>query len=284
VTTTGGRHRPPSRSARPVAGALSWVSGALRFGVALVLVFLTGLVAFALIPQAFGLDAHVVVSGSMAPQVRAGDVVLTQPVDGAPLRPGQVLLFADPQRPDGLLLHRLVAVDEDGLLVTRGDANQSDDSVHVAASDVRGLARVRVPLVGLPALWRVTGEFGHIALSATLLAAAAVFVSRHPHRRSRVGARPLPPMPAEHRSSPGVAPPMTGGRPAAVTHARTGRADEEGVSARTDDRAPAVPPPPAAHRGRRRSSGARRPGHRRRAAAAHAHRRGVGDLLDQPAR
>ena len=192
MTTTRGRHRSQRRSAFPVPATLSRLSRALRFAVALVLVFLTGLVAFALAPQAAGLDAHVVVSGSMAPQVQAGDVVLTQPVATSALRPGQVLLFADPQRPGGLLLHRLVSFDGDGLLVTRGDANQSDDSVHVAPSDVRGLARVRVPYVGLPALWRMTGEFGHIVLAAALLAGAAVFVSRGPRRGGRPAALPCP--------------------------------------------------------------------------------------------
>jgi signal peptidase I len=161
---------------RDVPAALSWVSGAVRVASALLLVVLTGLAVAALAPQAAGLDAHVVVSGSMAPQVQAGDVVLTAPVSTAELRPGQVLLFVDPQQPDRLLLHRLVSIDESGRLVTRGDANQSDDSVHVAPSDVRGLARLRVPLIGLPALWRLEGRFGHVALAAAVLAGAAVSV------------------------------------------------------------------------------------------------------------
>ena len=67
---------------------------------------LAGLVLASLAPLALGYSAHVVVSGSMAPRINAGDVVLTQPVTPTELRPGQVLLFADPQRPGGLLLHR----------------------------------------------------------------------------------------------------------------------------------------------------------------------------------
>ena len=156
------------------------ITGGLRAAGALLLVVLTVLAVAALAPQAVGLDAHVVVSGSMAPQVQPGDVVLTAPVGAPELRPGQVLLLADPQQPDRLLLHRLVSFDAQGRLVTRGDANQSDDSVHVAPSDVRGVARLRVPFIGLPALWRAEGRSGHIALAAAVLAGAAVSVFGRP--------------------------------------------------------------------------------------------------------
>jgi signal peptidase I len=159
---------------------LSWAVAAARVAAFLLLVLLAGLAATALAPQAVGLEAHVVVSGSMTPHVHPGDVVLTAPVSAAELRPGQVVLFPDPQEPDRLLLHRLVSVDPHGRLVTRGDANQSDDGVHVPPSEVRGVARLRVPLVGLPALWRQQGALGHLALAAVLCAGAALFVSRGP--------------------------------------------------------------------------------------------------------
>jgi signal peptidase len=159
---------------------LSWVVTAARVAATLLLVVLAGLLATALAPRAVGLEATVVVSGSMAPQIRSGDVVLTRPGTGPDLRPGQVVLFADPQRPGRLLLHRLASFDAQGRLVTRGDANQSDDAVHVAPSDVHGVAVLRVPFVGLPALWRAEGSFGHIALAAAVLAGAAVSVFGRP--------------------------------------------------------------------------------------------------------
>jgi signal peptidase I len=151
---------------------------AARVAVVLVLTVLTGLVLAALAPLALGYSAHVVTSGSMTPRVNPGDVVVTAPVTAAELRTGQVLLIHDPEVPGGLLLHRLVSFDEAGRLVTRGDANQSDDSLHAAQSDVRGLAVMRVPWVGLPSLWRAHGRFGLLALTGAVLIAAAVFASR----------------------------------------------------------------------------------------------------------
>src|SRR3954470_13283754 len=170
------RSRYQCRRPGGVAATLSLASGAARVAAALLLAVLAGLVIASLAPQAVGLSAHVVVSGSMAPQIDVGDVVLTEPVATSDLRAGQVLLFTDPEQPGRLLLHRLVSFAADGSLVTRGDANQSNDSTHVSAADVQGLARLRVPYVGLPAQWRLEGRFGSIALSAAALAGAAVFV------------------------------------------------------------------------------------------------------------
>jgi signal peptidase len=240
------------------------VLGAARAVAALVLAALAGLVVVALAPQALGYSAHVVTSGSMAPRVHPGDVVLTQPTTAAELRPGQVLLFDDPQRPGGLLLHRLVSFDAAGDLVTRGDANQSADSVHASPSAVRGVARIRVPWVGLPAVWRGEGRIGAIALAAAVLGGAAVFVSQaFPRRRAGTGAGSRPARASGSSATPGS--PMTGtGRATAVhadgrdavqatARATTSAAEERRrCAASTGYALPPVPPAlprPGGHRG-----------------------------------
>jgi len=187
----------------------SLLTGA-RVTIVLALTVLSGLVLAALVPLALGYSAHVVTSGSMAPRVGMGDVVVTQPVTAAELHPGQVVLVHDPQVAGGLLLHRLVSLDAEGRLVTRGDANQSEDSVHADPADVRGLAVLRVPWVGLPALWRADARYPAIALAAVALVAGAVFAGRgwgeravvalgpargrhrRPGRAARTGSPPTP--------------------------------------------------------------------------------------------
>ncbi len=166
----------PERGLRPAA--------VLRVVVAAVLVALAGLVVLALAPRLVGFQGHVVVSGSMEPRLAPGDVVLTRPVLPQDLQPGQVLLFPDPEGADRLVLHRLVSFDERGDLVTRGDANQSNDTTHVPAVSVIGQAQLRVPYVGLPAYWRAEGLWGHLGLAAGLLAAATVFATRGSARDS----------------------------------------------------------------------------------------------------
>jgi len=167
----------PERGLRPAA--------VLHVVVAAVLVAVAGLVFLALAPRLVGFQGHVVVSGSMEPRLSPGDVVLTRPVLPQDLQPGQVLLFPDPEGADRLVLHRLVSFDERGDLVTRGDANQSNDSTHVPASSVIGEAQLRVPHVGLPAYWRSTGDWGHLAGLTALLAAATVSTFQGSRSRAR---------------------------------------------------------------------------------------------------
>jgi signal peptidase len=224
--------RPLLGRRRPVPGERSRLAGAARAVAAAVLTVLAGLVLAALVPQAVGFSAHVVTSGSMAPRIEPGDVVLTRATTAGELRVGQVLLVADPQRPGGLLLHRLVSFDPAGDLVTRGDANQSADSAHVAPSAVRGVAQLRVPWVGLPSVWRTQGRPGLIALVAVALAGAAVFVSRGLPRRGAADADPRA-AGAAHGSSAGTRPPKTEGHGSAVRRDGDTGVIDRGVSAGT---------------------------------------------------
>ena len=92
----------------------------------------------------------------MVPALRPGDVVVVSPVragDVAELAPGKIILAADPAHPGQLLSHRLVGFTPDGNLITKGDANAVRDGRPVPPSGVRGVARLRVPLIGMPKVW-----------------------------------------------------------------------------------------------------------------------------------
>lgn len=133
------------------------------------LTVLASLSVWSLLPTLAGWQVHVVMSGSMAPAIRPGDLVLSEPVDSSALRPGQVALF---EAEDGrVLVHRVRAVAQDGTLTTRGDANGSDDPAPVDADHVLGLARLRVPWIGLPVVWFTARSW--LPLAATVVAAAA---------------------------------------------------------------------------------------------------------------
>src|SRR5881392_868454 len=84
---------------------------------------LGGLLLWSLVPVLFGWTVTVVVSGSMVPTLRPGDVVVVSPVRAADvgrLTPGKVILVADPAHPGQLLSHRLVGFTTDGNLITKG--------------------------------------------------------------------------------------------------------------------------------------------------------------------
>ena len=133
------------------------------------------LVVCSLVPALWGWTPQVVMSGSMAPRVVPGDVILTRQVPTASLGRGQIVTVADPDHPGRTRTHRIVRMDASGRLVLRGDANQQADSSHVAPSAVKGLAVLRVPFVGRPVVW--FAERRWLALLAVMLGAAWCLLS-----------------------------------------------------------------------------------------------------------
>ena len=113
---------------------------------------LVGTVALAALPRMAGLEGSLVVSGSMAPALRAGGLAFVEPVDGASsIEVGDIITFRV-RSLDGLLVsHRVIGAveDADGLhFITRGDANPVADPWLVDAQDVQGRVRYHLPHVG----------------------------------------------------------------------------------------------------------------------------------------
>lgn len=144
-----------------------------------------GLVFWSRAPQLLGWQPRVVVSGSMLPVIRPGDVALVGPAVPGPgsLPAGGVVLVRDPSRSTGYYLHRLARYLPDGTLVTRGDANDVDDHPAVRPAQVAGRLRLVVPYAGLPMLWWQQRAWGTLAALAALSWAALVLAVAPPRRR-----------------------------------------------------------------------------------------------------
>jgi signal peptidase I len=191
----------------------------LRSAARAILSCLAALLVTTLAPALFGWHSSVVLTGSMRPAIDPGDLVVASPARAADLRPGQVVVVENPARPGTLLMHRLVRRNRDGTLVTKGDANAVEDSTTVPAANVQGLARLRVPWVGRPALWLRTGDWpALIGTFAALLAlsAAASAKDRGGRHRATGGARSSGP-------GSGRTPRIRSARPRGARHARVGR-------------------------------------------------------------
>jgi signal peptidase len=152
-----------------------------------ILTTVAGLLFWSIAPTALGWRAALIVSGSMEPGIRPGDLVILRPIDAAavlstPLE-GAVVQVDNPVRPGQLLVHRVVGR-EKGALITKGDANAVRDYVPVQPEHVHGVARLRVPYAGLPVLWLRNGErIPLLALGAGLLVLA--WPERRPRRADR---------------------------------------------------------------------------------------------------
>lgn len=157
--------RPDHGAARSPPGALPvvlHVVAVVPLAAVLVLAVVTGLA------YAVGWSPNVVSSGSMAPWLRPGDIVLAQPASQADLEEGDIVVFrnATGQR----ITHRLVARQAGGDWSTKGDANPTVDAATVDSADITGVIRLTIPRVGLPPLWIRKGELLPLLLWAGALA------------------------------------------------------------------------------------------------------------------
>ncbi len=134
---------------------------------------LTVLLAVAL-PQALGGTSMVVRSGSMTPAIRTGDVVVVRPIAPAEASIGDIVTFKDPAGGDRLLVHRVRAISRVGdqvEVITRGDANTTQERWKVAADGTIGTVVYRVPALGFAVAWigSPAGRIGLIIVPALLL-------------------------------------------------------------------------------------------------------------------
>lgn len=98
-----------------------------------------------------GRQVLVVVSGSMSPAVKTGDLVAIRPVDPGAIQVGDIVTFADHQSPHLLITHRVMAVSSGNhgpVFTTKGDANPVPDQLPVAAAQVVGRVQYRIPYGG----------------------------------------------------------------------------------------------------------------------------------------
>lgn len=149
----------------------------IRFLARLVLAIVVCMTVAGLAPALFGWRSYVVCSGSMVPSIAVGDVVIAAPVRPGDIAPGRILVFRAPGQPGRFLVHRVQGLEPDGRVLTKGDANAAADSTPVRPAAVRGLVRLRLPMIGLPLYWWQTRDWtpaiGSLALLVTLILIAS---------------------------------------------------------------------------------------------------------------
>jgi len=154
------------KALRIVKTAIDWL-----FGVLIVIV-LGLVVTIVVVPRCMGGTSLTVLTGSMEPDIKPGDMVVTRGVDAAnqdSFVAGQVIAFLPYPNNPTVVTHRIVEVDNgaDGIsYVTKGDANNANDPWGpVAASHVRGEVVYVVPKVGYVRQWVML----HVPVSATVM-------------------------------------------------------------------------------------------------------------------
>jgi signal peptidase I len=125
------------RIAKP-APALGLVPAAARLIVKAVFgVVLLGLLTLVAGPRLYPFQSFYVRTGSMAPVLPVGALVIATRAPAEDLGPGDVIVFERPDRPGMMVVHRIEAVEQTPAgpaFLTKGDANAGPDEWRVAAT------------------------------------------------------------------------------------------------------------------------------------------------------
>ena len=136
------------------------------------------------VPAVVGADhGYVVLTGSMAPAIAAGDAIIVDDRPAARISEGDVITFVPSgftSQSDVRVTHRVVAVHEraDGVYFeTKGDANEDPDPGLVPADRVIGVVIFSIPKFGYLVSFVGTpiGKLSIIVVPAVILAVSEVY-------------------------------------------------------------------------------------------------------------
>ena len=112
------------------------------------------------VPDVGGWFPLIVLTESMEPEIKAGDIIVCHTMDPEEIEVGDVISFFDPAgNGTSIVTHRVIEVlDEGGApqFRTRGDNNNTDDKLPVDAEDLVGVYRSRIPGAGHVAMFMQT--------------------------------------------------------------------------------------------------------------------------------
>lgn len=86
------------------------------------------------LPRIFGYTPLIENTGSMEPVMKRGDLIFVKETDSAKM--DDIIAWYNAER--GITTHRIVAVDEDGTYITKGDSNNIQDRSSVDQKQVIG--------------------------------------------------------------------------------------------------------------------------------------------------
>jgi signal peptidase I len=164
----------PIAKARPIGRLIDRMLTSLIVALAVVAVGI-GILAFVA-----NLHFQTVTSGSMRPAVSPGDMAITQAVPASSLRVGDVIVFFPPASSTEPVMHRIVSLDN-GVIKTRGDANNVDDPWQVTLTGTTAYRLVAV----VPFLGWLTELQGPALIVAGLLVGLAILLELRKEVRGR---------------------------------------------------------------------------------------------------
>lgn len=110
-----------------------------------IILLLIALVMF--VPNILGYKSFAVISGSMEPNIHVGSIVYAKEADFNDLKVDDIISYQ--LSSDTMVTHRIVSIDnEKQTVVTKGDANDAEDSAPVSKENIIGKVAFSIPLLG----------------------------------------------------------------------------------------------------------------------------------------
>lgn len=109
------------------------------------------LVIFTALSFTGNFKSRVVLTGSMAPSINPGDIVITIPVKDRLLQIGDVVTYQAKRfngEGVGVFTHRIIGGDAASGFLVKGDSNPSPDIQRPKTNDILGLVVFRIPFLG----------------------------------------------------------------------------------------------------------------------------------------
>ena len=117
------------------------------------------IILIALVSGLFPLYMIGIGSTSMAPTINKGDAVILKKInpDKDSVKKGDIIAFTRSEKNSKAItvVHRVAEVTTNKgkrVYVTKGDANKSEDTNYVTVSQVKGVVKVRIPLIAYPTI------------------------------------------------------------------------------------------------------------------------------------
>lgn len=107
------------------------------------------------VPSIFGVKPFIVISGSMRPVIKEGDIIFVKEIDIERLNTNDVIAFRYAKE-ESVMVHRICEKNIDGKKIyfkTKGDANGTEDRNKITNENIEGIYFYRIPLIGRVALF-----------------------------------------------------------------------------------------------------------------------------------
>jgi len=139
---------PPERIATPAQARNTKIGNAMKyFGYVLSAI----LISFSVLSASGFVKARIVLTGSMAPAINTGDIVLLAPTPRAEPKVGDIVAYTARRfsgESVGIFTHRIIGGDPVNGWLMKGDANPSPDVQKPKPEDVGGVVFFIIPWVG----------------------------------------------------------------------------------------------------------------------------------------